>query len=319
MRTAKQTRIFIGVPTFNRPDMVRETVESLRASLMTDFIAVISDNVSSPDTAASVETYVSALNDPRFRFVGQPLNEGEYGQGRYFFAEATKSGADYFMILHDDDLLDPTYLDRAIQALASEVDAALFIANPRLIDECGAVSAKLTAQYLSEHGRNGHAGGLFPILETVLCTGFAPISGTVFRLSELVRSGFVDADCAGNFPFELNVLLRLGDLGLQGWFDTDTLISVRYHEGSLRNTLGLMGNRTVVETMLTLLERRSYHGIAERRRQTIISRLYRARAEIALENGHIAAAKADAKAACRVYPKSLAAWKTRLLTSMRSI
>lgn len=309
-------RLFVGIPTYNRPDMVRETIESLRQSGLTDFVAIVSDNVSSPEAAQSVADFVESLGDDRFSFVLQSSNGGEYGQGRYFFAEAETAGAEYFMILHDDDLLDPDYLTGALNALDAGPDAALYIANPRLIDEAGTVSAEMTKTYLRDHGRMAGGAGHFPILEPLLDTGFTPISGTVFRRSALVQSGFVDDDCFGNFPFELNVLLRLGDLGLRGWFEPETKLSVRYHKGSLRNTLGLMQNPAVVGTMLTLLERRTYTGFAEKRRRIILSRLYRARAEIAFGQGERARAQKDARLACRARPQSINAWKARLLMSL---
>lgn len=312
----KACRLFVGIPTYNRPDMVRETIESLRKSELTDFVAIVSDNVSAPDAAQAVDDFVTALGDDRFRFVRQPSNAGEYGQGRYFFSEAEMAKAEYFMILHDDDLLDPDYLTHALKALDAAPDAALYIANPRLIDEAGTVSAEMTDTYLRDHGRSEQAGGYFPILETLLGTGFTPISGTVFRRSALVKSGFVDDDCFGNFPFEMNVLLRLGDIGLKGWFTPETKLSVRYHKGSLRNTLGLMQNPAVVGTMLTLLERRTYTGFAEKRRRKVLSRLYRARAEIALAKGERASAKNDLRLACRARVQSINAWKARLLMSL---
>lgn len=289
--------------------MVRETLESVLASTFSDYRVIVSDNRSSEEVRRSVAAFVDDLGDPRIAFVVQPANGGEYGQGRFFLEQS--DGAEFFVILHDDDLFDADYLRLAVHRLRASSDAALFIANSRLIDEGGNVSDRLTQKYRAEHGRTGRATGTFPILETLLDTGFTPISGTVFRRAALLESGFVDEDCFGNFPFELNVLLRLGDLGMQGWFDDQTLLSVRYHQGSLRNTLGLMKNREVVMTMLTLLERRRYSGNVEVRRKVLTARLHRAMAEIHLADGDVPAAKLAIAEACRLRPQSPNAWKLR--------
>lgn len=296
--------------------MVRETIESVRVSSLADYRVVISDNRSDEAARQATAAYVAALDDPRFTFVVQPENGGEYGQGRFFLEQS--EGAEYFVILHDDDLIDPDYLRLAVEHLNASTDAALLVANPRLIDEEGTVSDDLTRRYLKEHGRAERSTGLFPILETVLGTGFVPISGTVFRRSALCESGFVDDDCYGNFPFELNVMLRLGDRGLKGWFLDEMLLSVRYHHGSLRNTLGLMRNSEVVATMLKLLERRSYSGSAEMRRVVLVARLHRAMAEIHLANGDVAAAKTAIATACRLRPQSPNAWRLRAKLMMGS-
>ena len=288
--------------------MVRETVDSLRKSEFSDFRVVVSDNRSETSAQESVKAFIDSLGDPRFSFVVQPENGGEYGQGRFFMKDS--EGCQLFAILHDDDLLDPGYLGRAVDRLRKHDDAALFIANPRLVDEALQVSEALTAEYLQEHGRGERQTGLFPILETLLDTGFTPISGTVFRRKNLVQSGFVDSDCVGNFPFELNVMLRLGDLSCKGWFEDETLLSVRYHKGSLRNTLGLMSNTAVVSTMLKLLDRRRYTGAPEARRKVLVARLHRAMAEIHAKDGALAEAKAAIKSAISTRPKSANAWKT---------
>lgn len=299
----------MGIPTYNRPHLVREAVESLRAQTLRDFRAVVSDNASPDGAGDMVRAYVEGLGDPRIRFVQQPDNGGEYGQGRYLFGEA--GAADYFCILHDDDLLSPHYLERAVATLDAAPDAALFVANPWLMQADGRPSSDMTVAYHRDHGRVRRKGGRFPILDTHMRYGFTPISGTVFRTEALRRSGFVDADCHGNFPFELNIFTRLGDIGAAGWFDPDQLLGFRYHAGQLRNTLGLMANAQVVGTMLRILERRHYAGAPERRRRAMVARLHRAQAQMRLDDGDAEAARAALVRACAANPFSPRAWAMR--------
>jgi glycosyltransferase involved in cell wall biosynthesis len=299
----------VGIPTYDRPHLVREAVESLRAQSLRDFRAVVSDNASPDGAGDAVRAYVEELGDPRIRFVQQTVNGGEYGQGRYLFAAA--QDAEYFCILHDDDLLSPHYLVRAVAALDAAPDAALFVANPWLMAADGRPSSEMTASYHRDHGRARRRRGPFPILDTHMRSGFTPISGTVFRTDALRRSGFVDADCHGNFPFELNIFTRLGDIGATGWFDPAMLIGFRYHAGQLRNTLGLMGNPQVVGTMLRILERRHYVGTPERRRRAIVARLHRAQAQMRLDEGDAAAARIALAQACAANPLSPRTWAMR--------
>src|SRR6187399_1179626 len=105
-------RIFIGIPTRNRPDLLRHTVASVLAQSVSDFTVVVSDNDSCEETVESVTRYLESLHDSRVSFHRQPCNVGEYGQGRFLFHRAT--GHDFFMLLHDDDVLNPGYLARAL-------------------------------------------------------------------------------------------------------------------------------------------------------------------------------------------------------------
>src|SRR5262245_434781 len=81
-------RVFVGIPTFNRPDLVRDAIASVRAQSFSDYRVLVSDNCSSAEAAGAVRQYVAGLNDARFAFYQQSVNEGEYGQGRLFFAES---------------------------------------------------------------------------------------------------------------------------------------------------------------------------------------------------------------------------------------
>ena len=307
-------RIFIGIPTLNRPEMVRETVESLLAQSFDDFAAVVSDNVSAPGIAEAVGRYVEGLGDARIRFVAQPVNRGEYGQGRYLFAESQRLDAEYFMILHDDDRLRPDALARSVAALDAAAEAALFVANPSLMDVAGTPSPDRTRRYLDDHGRTKRQEGLFDLLNMHMACGFTPISGTLFRTAAIAAAGLADDDCEGNFPFECNVMLRLGDAGAQGWFSPETLLDVRFHDDSLHVYLKLMDNPAVVGTMLTLFERRRYTGAIERRRRVLVSRLRRADAMLKLRSGDLEAARRQLRRACEINPRSGRAWALRMLS-----
>ncbi len=309
-------RVFVGIPTLDRPEYVMQTVASLRAQRFTDWRAMVSDNGSDPEVRDHIERAIAALGDPRIGFHRQPFNLGEYGQGRFLFALA--DDAELFMILHDDDVLLPDALARGVEALAVAPDVALYVADPWLIDRHGVRSATRTQTYRHDHGRDVRGPGRFSILDTHLATGFTPISGTLFRTAALAEAGLVDADCHGNFPFECNVMLRLGDIGAKGWFDPTPRIEVRYHAASLRNTLKLMDNPQVVRTMLTLFERRRYSGVNERRRLTLLSRLHRADALIRLRQGDGKGSRAALADACRANPRSVKAWMMRPLVSFAS-
>lgn len=299
-------KVFIGIPTLNRPQLVVETINSVRCQTFGDYRVIVSDNNSDGDAADLVEHYVAGLGDPRFTFYRQPENGGEYGQGRFFF---TASGADeYFVILHDDDLLNPEYLETAIRALDDHPTAALFVANPYAMDLAGVRSPQRTARQLRDHGRNGARGGLFDVLQMHMMHDFTAISGTVFRKQALVASGFVDDDVQGNYPFECNVFVRLGEIGAKGWFAPQELLGVRYHEQSLRVYSWRMDNADAVRTMLSLFARRRYSGALERRRRRVISRLYRADALIRLRQGDLPGCRASLRRALGESLRSPKAW-----------
>jgi len=298
-------KVFIGIPTYNRPGMVRDTILSVQAQTFRDVRVVVSDNCSKGDTADQIERFVHELGDSRFSFHRQPSNGGEYGQGRFFLEQARES--ELFVILHDDDVLLPEYLAEGIAALAANPQAAFFVANAYGMDPQGRRDAAVTELHRRDQGRVGVAGGSFDVLARHLESGFAPISGTLFRREALERSGFVDEDLFGNYPFEANIFLRLGEMGAQAWFSSRELMGVRYHPGTLRNQ-HLMHDPALVASCIKLWEKRHFTGELEQRRRVLLARYRRAQAMIRLQAGEYDAARANLAAALRDNRRSMRAW-----------
>jgi hypothetical protein len=239
-------------------------------------------------------------------YVLQPEDRGEYGQGRFFLSEARDE--DFFAILHDDDVLDPHYLETARFRLDGHPDLVAFFANPWIFGVDGKRSDERSARYLAEHGRDGHPGGAVDLLAPLLRCGMCPISGTVFRTQALRDSGFVDDDCAGNYPFEFNLLLRLGERGGRAWFERESLIGYCFHDGQLRSTMGIRFNEHVVATLIKLLERRRFAGEAELWRRKTLGFNHRNYAAILLARGEVGAARGHFGRALRTFPLSWRTW-----------
>ena len=298
-------RVLIAIPTLNRPNFLRQAVQSVRDQSFQDWRILISDNASTPEAAASVQAYVDSLNDPRIRYRLQPKNIREYGNCCWLFDQCQET---YFVVLHDDDLLEPVHLATALQRLDEAPDLACFFANAKLIDAQGVVSPERTANYRRARGREGHPAGPMRFLEPLLRTGFVPISGTVFRHSALQAAGFVDEDCFGLWPFELNMLMRLGEHNGLAWFAHEELVRYRFHDGQMQRYQGISADPVALAMVLRILERRRYAGSSERLRRQVTSMFYNLQARIAVRRGDMAACRRSLLRAIRLNPWWLRHW-----------
>ncbi len=99
-------RVSVILPTHNRPDLLRDAIESLLSQTYTDWEAMIVDDASDPAAELPV--------DQRFRALRHQTSMGGAAAKN---AGASVSSADILAFLDDDDLYAPSYLERAVSVL----------------------------------------------------------------------------------------------------------------------------------------------------------------------------------------------------------
>ena len=169
----------IGVTTYNRPELLKQTLGSILSQTFTNFeIIVGNDYVKerlSPD--------LLGIRDPRIRFVNHPINLGEaQNMNRLLHM----SRAPYFTWQCDDDLYASNFLE--------EVHAALVKFN---LPPCIFTSYELVY------------GASFPNTPKIISGRAQPLSGreflTMYRKGELKATG-----CTA--VYEKGCLKRLGEI-----------------------------------------------------------------------------------------------------------
>jgi glycosyltransferase involved in cell wall biosynthesis len=124
--------VTIAIPTYNRAATYLPF--ALRSALAQDYPKleiIVSDNASTDDTPALVRGF----NDPRLRYVRHDPGIGGTNNWNYCVREA--AGV-YFLLLHDDDAIDPGFISSCIQASQGRSDLGFIRTGIRVIDGSGA-------------------------------------------------------------------------------------------------------------------------------------------------------------------------------------
>lgn len=299
-------RILVGIPTRNRPDLVKEAVRSVLDQSMPDFRLIVSENPGRPEASAEVSAWIASLGDPRVSYVLQALDGGEYGQGRYLHSQCAEP---FLCILHDDDLMQADYLEQALGVLERHGDIALYGSSQMVIDRSGATLPELTESYSRAQGRDRFPEGrMSRFVEPLLEFGLFSISGAVFRNSALKASGVGDPDLGGLFPFEFNIFLRVAERGFPAWYSPARRISYRWHDSSIRHSEGSNFTRYMVEDMVRILERRRFEGREEFLRRRLLAYNKRNLAYILLVAGEHQAGLRHLVEAVRLHPQGRSLW-----------
>ena len=123
-------RVVFGMPAYNRPDRLAQTLESLLAQTCDDFALVIVDDRSTPEVRAIVDTY-AALH-PRITYEPNPVRLGMVGNWRKAFerSRALYPRSEYFAWVSDHDVWHPRWLEMLTAAL--DGDPRLVLAYPQV-------------------------------------------------------------------------------------------------------------------------------------------------------------------------------------------
>ena len=127
-----RARVTVGVPTFNRADLLRDTILSILQQSYCDFRLLICDNASDDDTSA----IVSSFNDARIDYVRSDENLGMNANLNRVIELAS---TEYLAVVPDDDLLYPDHLRMAVEVLDHNPNVGFVHTAFDVIDESGQV------------------------------------------------------------------------------------------------------------------------------------------------------------------------------------
>jgi glycosyltransferase involved in cell wall biosynthesis len=189
--------VSVVLVTFNRANVLGETVRSVLAQTLDDFELIVCDDASTDETPVVIAEW--AARDSRILYVRQPRNLRTAGNLRCGIALAK---AELVAVLHDSDVYDPRLLERWAAALGDCPQAAFVFNAYNQLDADGRI----------ERTYRDHFDPCLPgrvLLERYYFRRWhfdSPIWGTVMlRKSKYLAVGGLDI----RFPFVADVDLYL--------------------------------------------------------------------------------------------------------------
>ena len=138
--------VSIGIPTYNRAGgNLPKVIERALGQTYQNVELIVSDNCSSDHTQALVRS----IEDARLRYFRQETNIGPNNNFNFCLNQAR---GEYFLLFHDDDMIDQDFVEACISSLEPGQTAGVILTGVRIIDEHDIV--------VGEHENN--AAGLSP-------------------------------------------------------------------------------------------------------------------------------------------------------------
>jgi len=201
----EQPLITAIIPTYKRPHWLKRAVRSFLSQTFPDFIVLIADNSSGPETDCAVQQLMK--QDRRVKLLQHPTNIGLTATLQMALMHTTTP---YVCFLPDDDFVGPSFFEETLPKFKEYPNIALSGGGGLLINE-KFETKKITAnkQTIPVSGFYPAPQGLFAYLHSSYGIGF---SGCLFKtecakevggFDQRIRIG-VDIDlvakCAAKFP-----------------------------------------------------------------------------------------------------------------------
>jgi glycosyltransferase involved in cell wall biosynthesis len=135
--------VSIGIPTYKRADdYLPQTLESAIRQDYPKLEIIVSDNASPDHTREVVQRY----QDPRIRYFRQERNLIPNDNFNFLLQQAA---GEYFLLMHDDDLIDPDFVSACIHGLGQKGPVGVIRTGLRV------VRADTTLEYQNENEAEG--------------------------------------------------------------------------------------------------------------------------------------------------------------------
>lgn len=131
--------VTIGIPTYNRADgFLKTALQSAIDQTYTNIEIIVSDNCSSDNTEAVVKEF----SDTRIKYFKHKTNIGANNNFNFCVKQAC---GEYFLLLHDDDIIDNDFIEVCVNAIKKvNVPVGVVFTGVRLINEKCEILSKCT-------------------------------------------------------------------------------------------------------------------------------------------------------------------------------
>ena len=137
------TLVSVGIPTFNRPEGLRQTLDCILGQTYQKIEIIISDNCSTnPEVARIADEF--SKKDSRIRYIRQPENIGAL---RNFIFLVEQAQGEFFMWAADDDWWAPTFIMASVSLLETKPSAAIALPRFTAFITSGQSTKKLPASF----------------------------------------------------------------------------------------------------------------------------------------------------------------------------
>lgn len=218
-------RVNVVIPTYNRLDYLKRALSSVILQTYKDFGLYVIDNASDDGTYE----YLSSISDKRLEIVRHYTNIGFVGN---LNSCLDFLDAEYLYILHDDDFLEPMYLEVMVNKMDRHPDAVFGHCGATIINESGEVIRSHLYNYRDYYDSDNF------LIEWLNMKGMSIICPSVIYRSDKLRQKGLQFRESLPFSADQGFFVECSALG-GIVYEGRALINYREHENALTQAISL--------------------------------------------------------------------------------
>ncbi len=234
---AGPARVTVVIPTYRRPELLRECLASVVNQTLREIEIFVSDNGNDEATAA----VVASFGDPRIVYAPLAENIGPYDNSTRCLTLGT---APYVAILQDDDLLMPESIERRLERIEHGGSSVTVVNTAHSVIDASGRTLAAEVHWSAADGDWELDGRSF--IRESLTTGLNfHISTALFRREALVHESF-NPEALGYS--DMAIWLRVASRGGRFAYIHEPLSAIREHVQSISAQDGLHERKPADET-----------------------------------------------------------------------
>ncbi|MEH2283455.1 MAG: glycosyltransferase family 2 protein [Nostoc sp.] len=218
----QQPLVSIIIPTYNRPEYLKQAIASAIKQTYQNIEIIISDNCSSENPQA----LVASFGDSRIKFWRHQQNVGMLANQQHGFKMALGK---YVASLHDDDMWNEDFLAKLVPPLEANPDLIIAFCDQYIIDANGIINQVGTEENTRAYQRDKLAKGIHqPFSKIGLVDKSIPTAASCVIRNNLVDWYSIPSEVGGMWDLYLTYLCCISGRG--AYYCPEKLTQYRAHE-----------------------------------------------------------------------------------------
>ncbi len=222
MTNRNESLVSVIIPTYNRPEYLKQAIASAVNQTYRNIEIIVSDNCSSENTLE----IVASFDDSRIRFWQQPQNIGMFANQIHAFKMARGK---YVASLHDDDMWNQDFLEKLVPPLEENSELILAFCDQYIIDAQSKIDYSETEKNTRGFQRDQLRKGVCQTFHKIgLVNKSIPTAAACVIRNHVVDWDMIPVEVGGMWDLYLTYLCCISGYG--AYYEPEKLTQYRMHE-----------------------------------------------------------------------------------------